>query len=73
MKHEDLFNEYQDKLKWIDRRLTPDCLEFYKDTAESWKHAKEVAYEALQKGLAYVCVPCSNDYLNRYFSLSYIQ
>ena len=37
------------------------------------EHAKEVAYEALKKGLAYVCVPCSNEYLNKYFSLSYIQ
>ena len=54
MKHEDLFNEYQDKLKWIDRRLTPDCLEFYKDTAESWKHAKEVAFQMYQR-LRYLC------------------
>ena len=44
MKHEDLFREYQNKLDWIDRRLKSDCLEVYNETAESWKHAKEVAF-----------------------------
>jgi hypothetical protein len=49
MKHIDLFDTYQSKLQWIDRRLTPDCLKIYEDTAESWKHAKEVAFSMYQE------------------------
>ena len=49
MKHADLFDAYQSKLQWIDRRLTPDCLKIYEDTAESWKHAKEVAFSIYQE------------------------
>ena len=49
MKHADLFDTYQSKLQWIDRRLTPDCLKIYEDTAESWKHAKEVAFSMYQE------------------------
>jgi hypothetical protein len=49
MKHVDLFDTYQSKLHWIDRRLTPDCLKIYEDTAESWKHAKEVAFSMYQE------------------------
>ncbi len=49
MKHVDLFDTYQSKLQWIDRRLTPDCLKIYEDTAESWKHAKEVAFSMYQE------------------------
>lgn len=54
MKHEDLFREYQNKLDWIARRLKSDCLEFYNETAESWKHAKEVAFQMYQH-LRYFC------------------
>ena len=54
MKHEDLFREYQNKLDWINRRLEPDCLKFYQDTPESWKHAKEVAFQMYQQ-LRYFC------------------
>lgn len=49
MKHEDLFEVYQSKLQWINRRLTPECLKIYEDTAESWKHAKEVAFSMYQE------------------------
>ena len=49
MKHADLFDTYQSKLQWIDRRLTPDCLKIYEDTAESWKHAKEVVFSMYQE------------------------
>jgi hypothetical protein len=49
MKHADLFDTYQSKLQWIDRRLTSDCLKIYEDTAESWKHAKEVAFSIYQE------------------------
>ena len=49
MKHADLFDTYQSKLQWIDRRLTPDCLKIYEDTAECWKHAKEVAFSMYQE------------------------
>ena len=67
MKHEDLFKIYQSKLQWIDRRLTPECLEIYKDTAESWKHAKEIAFSMYQE-LRLDCedgIPLLKDCLNR--------
>ena len=54
MKHEDLFREYQNKLDWINRRLEPDCLKFYGETAEAWKYAKEVAFQMYQQ-LRYFC------------------
>lgn len=54
MKHEDLFNEYQNKLDWINRRLEPDCLKFYDETAEAWKHAKYIAFSMYQQ-LRYYC------------------
>ena len=43
---ETLFGLYQSKLDWINRRLEPKTLEFYKETAESWKHAKEIVFDA---------------------------
>ena len=49
MKHANLFDTYQSKLQWIDRRLTTYCLKIYEDTAESWKHAKEVAFSMYQE------------------------
>ena len=67
MKHEDLFEIYQSKLQWIDRRLTPECLEIYEDTAESWKHAKEVAFSMYQE-LRLDCedgIPLLKDCLSR--------
>ena len=67
MKHEDLFEIYQSKLQWIDRRLTPECLEIYEDTAESWKHAKEIAFSMYQE-LRLDCedgIPSLKDCLNR--------
>ena len=67
MKHEDLFEIYQSKLQWIDRRLTPECLEIYEDTAESWKHAKEVAFSIYQE-LRLDCedgIPSLKDCLSR--------
>ncbi len=54
MKHEDLFNEYKQKLNWIDRRLQPDILKAFNDKAEYWKHAKEVAFGMYQH-LRYFC------------------
>jgi hypothetical protein len=35
MKHKDLFDDYKQKLNWIDRRLQPETLKFYNETAES--------------------------------------
>ena len=67
MKHEDLFEIYQSKLQWIDRRLTPECLEIYGDTAESWKHAKEIVFSMYQE-LRLDCedgIPLLKDCLNR--------
>ena len=67
MKHEDLFKIYQSKLQWIDRRLTPECLEIYEDTVESWKHAKEVAFSMYQE-LRLDCedgIPLLKDCLSR--------
>ena len=67
MKHEDLFKIYQSKLQWIDRRLTPECLEIYADTAESWKHAKEIAFSMYQE-LRLDCedgIPSLKDCLSR--------
>ena len=43
-----LFDVYQRKLEWIDRRLKPDTLEFYGESAEAWKHAKEIAFSMYQ-------------------------
>ena len=54
MKHEDLFNEYKQKLNWIDRRLQPDTLKAFNDKAEYWKHAKEIAFGMYQH-LRYFC------------------
>ena len=54
MKHKDLFDDYKQKLNWIDRRLQPETLKFYNETAESWKHAKEIAFGMYQH-LRYFC------------------
>ena len=43
-----LFNLYQHKLDWINRRLEPKTLEFYNETAEAWKHAKEIVFDWYQ-------------------------
>lgn len=48
MTHKELFNFYQSQLAWINRRLKPDCLEVYKESADTWKHAKEVAFNFYQ-------------------------
>lgn len=48
MKHEDLFAVYQRMLEWIDRRKESDTAEFYKESPESWAHAKEVAFQMYQ-------------------------
>jgi len=48
MKHEDLFNIYQHTLDWIDRRMTPETAKFYGENLESWKHAKEIAFNMYQ-------------------------
>ena len=45
MTEKELFELYQSKLEWINRRLEPETLELYKETAETWKHAKEVAFD----------------------------
>ena len=45
MTHEELFNFYQSRLAWVERRLEPETLEFYKESKESWKHAKEVIFD----------------------------
>ena len=42
-----LFNMYQSKLAWIDRRLEPDTLKTYNETAEAWKHAKEIVFDII--------------------------
>ena len=47
--HEELFNFYQGKLDWINRRLKPDALEFFHETAETWRHAKEIAFDWYQE------------------------
>ena len=52
--HEELFNYYQNKLAWINRRLEPDTLEFYNETAEAWKHAKEIVFDWYQDMRYYV-------------------
>jgi len=52
--HKKLFDYYQTKLDWINRRLEPDALEFYHDTAEAWKHAKEIAFDWYQD-MRYYC------------------
>ena len=52
--HKDLFNLYQHKLDWINRRLEPKTLEFYNETAETWKHAKEIAFDWYQD-MRYFC------------------
>ena len=52
--HKDLFNLYQNKLDWINRRLEPDTLEFYNETAEAWKHAKEIVFDWYQD-MRYFC------------------
>lgn len=49
MKHEVLFEEYQRNLEWINRRLQPSTLDFYHETADAWKHAKEVAFDMYQQ------------------------
>lgn len=46
--HQDLFDHYQHQLDWINRRLEPDTLEFYKESAETWKHAKEIAFDTYE-------------------------
>lgn len=45
---EDAFRIYQQNLEWIDRRLDPQTAEFYGETPETWKHAKEVAFSMYQ-------------------------
>ena len=52
--HKDLFNIYQSKLDWINRRLEPDTLKFYDETAETWKHAKEIVFDWYQD-MRYFC------------------
>ena len=49
MTHKQLFNKYQNMLDWINRRLEPDSLEFYEESAETWKHAKEVAFDMYEE------------------------
>ena len=51
---EQLFNLYQNKLDWINRRLEPKTLEFYNETAEAWKHAKEIVFDWYQDMRYYV-------------------
>jgi len=48
MKFEKLFDEYQRTLEWIERRRKPETLEFYKETEEAWKHAKEIAFHMFE-------------------------
>ena len=48
MTEQELFELYQSKLEWINRRLQPDALEFFHETAETWKHAKEVVFDMYQ-------------------------
>ena len=50
----ELFELYQSKLAWINRRLEPKSLEFYKETAEAWKHAKEIVFDWYQDLRCYV-------------------
>lgn len=54
MKHEDLFYSYQSRLELINRRLEPETLEYYHETAESWEHAKYIAFSMYQQ-LRYYC------------------
>ena len=51
---EQLFILYQNKLDWINRRLEPKTLEFYHETAEAWKHAKEIVFDWYQDIRYYV-------------------
>lgn len=62
MKHEDLFAIYKSTLKWIDRRRDPETAEFYKETPESWKHAKEVAFNVYQNARRYCDEPLPSLY-----------
>jgi hypothetical protein len=48
MTEKELFELYQSKLEWINRRLQPDTLEYFHETAETWKHAKEIAFDMYQ-------------------------
>ena len=48
MKHRELFEWYQTQLAWVDRRREPKTLEFHGETAESWKHAKEIIFSAYE-------------------------
>ena len=61
MTHKQLFNKYQNMLDWINRRLEPDSLKFYEESAESWKHAKEVAFTMYQDIRHYVEGGIPND------------
>lgn len=62
MKHEDLFAIYKSTLKWIDRRRDRETAEFYKETPESWKHAKEVAFNVYQNVRRYCDEPLPSLY-----------
>lgn len=54
IKHEDLFNEYQHILAWIDRRSKPDVARLYQEKPDYWKHAKEIAF-TFYENLRYKC------------------
>ena len=43
-----LFDLYQRMIEWVDRRRKPDTAEFYNESPETWKHAKEVAFMMYQ-------------------------
>lgn len=43
-----LFDEYQRLLDWVDRRMDPKALAFYKETPESWRHVKEAVFMMYQ-------------------------
>ena len=51
---EDLFEQYQSDLRWIDRRRTPEALKFYRDQPNDWRYAKLVAFKWYENMRTYV-------------------
>lgn len=54
MTHKELFEEYQDRLAWINRMCEPETLKFYKQTKENWDRAKWAVFFMYQNLRQYV-------------------
>ena len=54
MRHEELFNYYQNKLAWVDRMTNPKTLEYTGESKDNWKHAKEIIFDWYQD-MRYYC------------------